>query len=401
MNVKTLTGKPIDIKCRETWRWPTATLRIPHDTICGFAPVRKPCFGDVALCQVTSIGSTSFIENKDGCNMSIFANTLILGVFAPRYAADEFEGEIPSTLKAGDEICLLNRGGTIGNVKSKNSQFGEPTKVVVLSFLKDKDGEILNTLNYGKVSNRTINLNPEVDRNLIVVVGTSMNAGKSSTAKAVVYGLAANGHSVVAGKTTGQAARRDSLLMKSAGASEVTDFVDYGYPSTYMLPQHQLNDLFWDMYGDLHQAAGPGGYIVLEFADGIYQRETAMLLSNMEIKRRISHVVFSCCDSLSAVAGVKTLRRAFGLETTAISGPAANSGLGLSEVGQFLPRLPAFNNMVMDSEVIASLFTEKRPSGNAMIKRASLSALVEKRFGQIGKSGKIVTAPKSPAHLSS
>lgn len=358
-NYNPLCNKPIDEKRRATWRWPSSTICVKRNDVVAFAPVETPSFGDLVLTRVTTVGANSFIENSSGCNMSIFPGTVLLGTFGPRYALDEFEGRVPETLVAGQEIDLLNRGGTVGEVISRNSTHGEPTKLEVLAFLKDREGRIANTRNFARKGITTPYLKAENNRTLILVVGTSMNSGKSSTAKAICYALAASGESVVAAKATGQAARRDALLMKAAGASEILDFSDFGYPSTYLLAREEVTSLFWQIYNELHMKAGPGGYIVVELADGIYQRETAMLLSDPHIRAQTGHVVFSCCDSLSAVAGVETLRSRFGIEASAISGPAANSELGLKEVAQFLGDFPAFNNMVMDHPRISALMTAR------------------------------------------
>ena len=354
-----LHGKEIDSARRATWRWPSVTVSVPEKSLVEFCGVRKPRYGDLALCQVETVGANTFIENSVGCNMSIFPGTVLLGAFAPRYAMDEFEGAIPESIYSGQRVALLNRGGTIGEVVSMNSHYKDPTMLKVLSFLKDSEGRVANLKNFGKPGSTIPTTSRKTGRKLIVVVGTAMNSGKSSTAKAITYALTASGEQVVAAKATGQGCRRDVLLMKAAGASHTVDFMDFGYPSTYLLPKEEVSDLFWKIYNDLHEKAGPDGYMVIEFADGIYQRETSMLLSDPLIKKQISSLVFSCCDSLSAVAGVEALRTRFGLETTAISGPCANSDLGLREVTQFLGDFPAFNNMVMDVPHIVQILGDR------------------------------------------
>jgi hypothetical protein len=379
-NLETIVDTAIDAKLRSTWRWPSTTIAVPRRSLVEFSPIQNPSFGDLALCQVVSVGANTFIENSVGCNMSIFPGTVFVGCFAPRYALDEFEGSVPSVIDEDSEIALLNRGGTIGEVLSRNSNHKAPTIIKVLSFFKDRHGRVANLKNFGKRSSSNPFTEPS-DRTLIVVVGTSMNSGKSSTAKAITYALTASGHNVVAAKATGQGARRDVLLMKAAGATHICDFTDFGYPSTYLLEQDEMKRLFWKIYNDLYARAGAGGFMVIELADGILQRETAMLLRDPLVRQRIGHLVFSCCDSLSAVAGVEALRKQFGLETTAISGPAANSELGLKEVSQFLGAFPAFNNMIMDSKLISSFLSKPRPGGSAAMSVKSpqtIEKLVEK-----------------------
>ena len=351
-----LPGAKLDKNRIETWRWPSATAAIPHDDLDEFAEVQNPNFGDLALCRVKSLGANTFVENRFGCNMQIFEGTIILGVFANRYATEEYEGIVPKSISRGESIALLNRGGTIGKVISKNSSHSDPTQLEVLAYVRNKSGQIANTTLYGKEASGEPIYSPKSDRKLVLIVGSSMDAGKSHAGKAVVYSLSVNGKKVVAGKATGVAARRDPLLMKAAGAIYVTDFIDFGLPSSYLLDENKTLELFWKVYNTLYEQAGPGGYIVIELADGILQRETSMILSNEEVKKRVDNLVFACGDPLSAVAGIEVIKSKYGLETTAISGRAANSILGLREVSHVLGSIPTFNAMQMDVNKIASLF---------------------------------------------
>ena len=265
-------NKKITPKRMRSWRWPTCVSAIPKNHIQGFADIQNPSLGDVALAQVISIGSHINIEQTLGGPLSIFPGTVLVGSFANRYAPDVFEGVIPDELDDSLEIDLLNAGGVFGKVISRNSAKGVPTKLKLLGFLKNKDGKIINTLDYSFKTKK--NVAEKKKKKVIVVTGTSMNSGKSNTAKAIVYALTSSGHSVVAGKVTGSAAKKDIWLMKTAGATDVCDFTDFGYPSTYLLSQDQTFELFWNIFSFLTEKCEKDGYIVLEIADGILQRET-------------------------------------------------------------------------------------------------------------------------------
>jgi hypothetical protein len=354
-NSKSLIGQPINIQRMNTWRWPSSTLCVPSEDLKKFAPIQKPKIGDLALTEVVTLGANTFIENTYGCNMSIFPGTVILGVFAPRYAPDEYEARVPETLNTDEEIALLNRGGTIGEVLSSSSYHTGPTMLNVLAFIENQKGLIANTRDYAKPYSDTPYIEQNKDRSLIIVVGSSMNAGKSNVAKSVVYSLAACGKRVAAGKATGQAARRDILLMEAAGAIEIMDFIDLGLPSTYLLPQEEVLSVFWKIFNHLFEKAGPGGYIVIELADGILQRETAMILSDSLVQNQVDKLVYACSDPLSAAAGVEILKSRYNLTPTAISGRAANSELGLREVQDILGNIPTFDSMNMEVPLICSL----------------------------------------------
>lgn len=355
-----LAGVRIEARRMNTWRWPTATTCVPREELVQFVPCSsKPQFGDLALTEVVSLGANNFIENRYGCNMQIFPGTIILGVFSPRYAPDEYEGHVPEHFTEGQEVALLNRGGTIGNVVCRSTAHGVPTMVRPIAFIQDSNGRVANTRNYGKSVSSAPYIGKQNNRTLIIIAGSSMNSGKSNTAKAVTYALAACGQQVVAGKVTGQAAKRDVLLMKAAGAAEVIDFTDFGYPSTYLLSREEVTGLFWQIYNYLHEQAGPGGYIVIEIADGILQRETAFLLADPLIKAQTNRFVFACAEGLTAVAGVEMLKNQFGIEVTAISGRAASNPLTLREVADILGNIPTFDPMVMEVPQIAELMLRK------------------------------------------
>jgi len=70
----------------------------------------------------------------------------------------------------------------------------------------------------------------------VLIIGTSMDAGKTLSAKRVVRELKARGLKVAAAKLTGIARYRDVLSMGDAGADAIFDFVDAGLSSTVVEP---------------------------------------------------------------------------------------------------------------------------------------------------------------------
>lgn len=71
---------------------------------------------------------------------------------------------------------------------------------------------------------------------VVLIIGTSMDAGKTVAAKAIVRRLKARGLKVAATKLTGAGRFRDILAMRDAGADAIFDFVDAGLPSTVVDP---------------------------------------------------------------------------------------------------------------------------------------------------------------------
>ena len=66
----------------------------------------------------------------------------------------------------------------------------------------------------------------------ILIIGTSMSAGKTTSGKAIVRVLKQHDLKVVGAKLTGAGRYRDILALQDAGADAILDFVDAGLPSS-------------------------------------------------------------------------------------------------------------------------------------------------------------------------
>lgn len=68
---------------------------------------------------------------------------------------------------------------------------------------------------------------------VVLLIGTSMSAGKTTAARAVVRTLKTTGRRVLGAKLAGAGRYADILAMRDSGADVVLDFVDGGLPSTH------------------------------------------------------------------------------------------------------------------------------------------------------------------------
>jgi hypothetical protein len=107
-----------------------------------------------------------------------------------------------------------------------------------------------------------------------------MDAGKTATARRIIYSLRAMGRPVVAGKATGVASLFDIASMFDAGATQVRDFADLGEPATIGLTRESVLSLFHRLFNHLRGLVGADGFVVVELADGIWYRETRFLLAD-------------------------------------------------------------------------------------------------------------------------
>jgi hypothetical protein len=111
---------------------------------------------------------------------------------------------------------------------------------------------------------------------------------------------------------------------------------------------------------------------VVELADGINQRETAMLLSSPEVASRIHRFIFCASDAFGAVGGLRVLNDTFGLVPDALSGVCSGSPLHIREIAEFTD-IPVFDNLAPDLQELAEILIppSERLSQRRRLKRAA------------------------------
>ena len=329
---------------------PSAALTVNRKLIKRYSfDDKKPEAGDLAYGKVVRIGHHTELENKWGRIHRINDGTKAVFVFGNRYAPDAYEGLVPESMET--ELDVLARSGIVGVVKNKNSLMKDPTRIKVLGYVCDADGKVINTKNYCMISPKT-----EQKKNsrakMILMVGTAMNSGKSASAAACCWALSTMGYDVRASKVTGTACLKDILYMQDAGASIISDFSYFGFPSTYLLDDKDVFRIFNHL--DLKYANNSKNYWVVELADGVLQRETSMLLQSNDVKSRIHRLVFAAHDAFSVVGGLDVLKKKFNLIPDAISGICSNSPLAVKEFREFTD-VPVFNNLMWDLKVLSEI----------------------------------------------
>jgi hypothetical protein len=274
----------------------------------------------------------------------MFEGDEIAVVFGNRYAPDQFEAIVPDRM----EPCrLVAAGGVAARLLNSHGRMKRATRITPLGLLADAEGNPLNLSSFRLAQPATINPEPLV----VVVAGTSMNAGKTTACASLVKGLVRHGLQVAAAKITGTGAGSDYRSLVDAGADPVYDFLDAGYVSTYRIDRHDLVDIVMILGG--HLAASNPDVIVLEVADGLLQRETARLFVTPEFTSWVDGVVFAANDALGAQAGVAWLA-ARQLPVIAITGVLTSSPLAMREA-EAATGLPVFNTMALSRSAVATL----------------------------------------------
>jgi hypothetical protein len=290
---------------------------------------QTPKVGDVAIFEVISIGKHNTIQGSDVRNCNIYPGDYIMGAFGTRYATEQFEGYVPT--QPMNEYHILGAGGTVGIIHSMHSKFSSvgPTRLRIVGYAVDRKGAILNTkwMHHEQMLPFK-GVMPSLTR-VILSIGSSMDSGKTTTAAHLVRGLKKAGMKVGFIKLTGTVFTKDCDLNYDNGADIVADFGDMGFPSTYMCSEQELLNLYETLLNN--SKANELDYVIMEIADGIYQRETEMLLSNGRFMSGIDSVVFSASDSLAAVQGVRALQEMH-IIPTALCGLFTASPLLVREV---------------------------------------------------------------------
>jgi hypothetical protein len=278
------------------------TYTIETDRVHTYLPVT----GDVGIFEVLSIGKHTQIQSDNKCNRYIYTGDYIMAAFGTRYATEQFEGYAPGQIE--DEYHILGAGGTIGIIKSMHSKFEKvgPTRVKLVGYAVDKGGRIINTKSAHASEMKPFSGVMQSLTRIVLSVGASMDSGKTTTAAHLVRGLKKSGMKVGFIKLTGTIYTKDRDLAYDNGADVVSDFGEMGFPSTYMCEQQELLDLHESLLSKIN--AHELEYVVIEIADGIYQRETEMLLKNSRFMTGVDAVVFSAGDSLAAIQGVRALQ---------------------------------------------------------------------------------------------
>lgn len=310
---------------------------------------KKPAAGDLVYGTISHIGEHASLENKEGRLHKLGHGSRAVFVFGNRYAPNYYEGVVPENMTT--EADLLARSGMVGTVRSRSTMVKDPTRVRLKGFVIDEKGEIINTTRFSLIKPKKKKKSARRAK-MILVVGTSMNCGKSTAATACCWALAAMGYCVRASKVTGTASLKDILHMEDSGASPVSDFTHMGHPSTYLLERDELLKVFNDL--DLKYANNPSNYWVVELADGLLQRETAMLLEAEDVRKRIHKLIFCANDALGAIGGLDLLTGKMGLEPDAVSGVCSSSPLMLSEISRVVD-VPVFNSMERKLDVLSSI----------------------------------------------
>ena len=311
-------------------------LRISPDIACEEGVV-------LAVEILTDKANYNTLELNSGRMAKVARGDVVVGALGHRKALFGYSGHLPTELKPGDVIQMLNIGGVLGVCTSVNPEKGKPFDCRVLGvvlqfpFLGERIGVP------AKVGLKKLDMAAALDTAGVPVValaGTCMEAGKTAAACAIIARMRHRGLSIDAFKATGVSLRRDILAMEDSGARRSMIFTDLGIVTTTAASGPALTRVMLN-----EMASGKPDVIVFELGDGLLGAYGVEAILNDEaIRDSLTAVVLSANDPVAAWGGVKLMRERFGIEPCVVTGPATDNAVGVDIIRDQMG-VAAFNAM--------------------------------------------------------
>jgi hypothetical protein len=286
----------------------------------------SPKSGDVVVVKALSESVTyGNLELPSGRLAKINRNDILLGVLGKRRALKGFFGDVPTTIKSGDKLHLLNMGGVIGVCSGHHSSLSDAIEVEVLGIVEGQESRVRSpkVLNIADNALQPANvLKPSAP--IVIIAGTCMNSGKTVAATEIVKQASHAGLRVAGAKMSGVACLRDTLNMQDCGAFATASFLDCGLPSTVGVDD--LAPIAKAILNKLNESKPD--LIVVELGDGIVGGYSVdSILFDEEIKEATASFIFCASDYVGVIGGIEVLKR-FGITINVIAGSVTDSQAG-------------------------------------------------------------------------
>ncbi|EAR00088.1 hypothetical protein [Maribacter sp. HTCC2170] len=284
--------------------------------------------GDYVVCKIVNAGSETLkLELPNGRMRGIIGGETIVGALGDRFATLEATGtwrNVEDDLK----MTVLTGAGLLGKMTSKSVFIPQMMQVIYLGHAF-RGAKKLTMESFVKPI-----LTLPYKTPVVLFVGTSMSAGKTTSARIVTNLFKQAGHKVVGAKLSGAGRYKDILAIKDVGADAIYDFVDVGLPSS-ICPQEKfqkkLNQLLSRI--ELHKA----DIAIVEIGASPlepYNGDVAI----ERLREHIKCIVLSASDPY-AVYG---LMKAFDIVPNIVTGVASNT-LGGKRLVEQLCKVKSLN----------------------------------------------------------
>ncbi len=285
--------------------------------------------GDYVVCRITDPGGhTLLIELPNGRMRGVIGGETIMGALGVRYATLEATG---SWEAVGDDLKMhvLTGAGLFGKLTSKSVYLPPMMELTYVGHVfRERRKMRMEDFAPQEASTKAF------ETPVVLFYGTSMSAGKTTSARIVTHLFKTAGYSVLGAKLAGAGRYKDILAVKDVGADAIFDFVDVGLPSSicpeevYRKKLRQLFHLMAQTRADV--AVVEVGASPLEPYNG-----------SVAIEMLKPHLKFSVLSASDPYA-VRGLMEAYGMKPDLVTGVASNTLAGIDLVDR-LCGVPALN----------------------------------------------------------
>ena len=287
------------------------------------------------------------VELRNGRVARLFAGDHLIGVLGRRSATLQVVGSWEAVEPVSNDqpvyLDLLSIAGVMGKCTSRSPFAGTLAPLHYLGHALRGGRPVAMSDFATHASDASLNTP------VILIVGTSMDAGKTLAAARLIRILTKRGLKVAASKLTGVGRYRDVLAMRDAGAQWILDFVDAGLPST-VVPADEFEQAVTPL---LARIGALGADVVVMEAGASplepYNGDTAVRL----LGDRLQAVVLCASDPYAALG----VMQAFDLQPSFIAGRAtvttAGAALTASLTGRPVVNLLAPEDFATAERILA------------------------------------------------
>ena len=293
--------------------------------------------GDFVVGEITSSAGRSLqVELASGRMVQALRGDRVIGAFGNRAATLEAAGSWRDI--EGDSMHAMTSAGLFGQITSLSTMIPPLTELDYIGHVVRKGQKV-------RMPDFRITAEGSYDVPSILLVGTSMSSGKTTTGRLVVHELERMGLSAIGAKLTGAGRYRDILSFRDAGAAAVFDFVDAGLPST-VVAEEEFREVVRPLLHHINNL-GPDVAVIEAGASPLEPYNGTAAID--EIGDENIRCTILCASDPYAVVGVQ---QAFGLRPDLVTGPATSTSSAIDLVSK-LTGVEALN--VMDPGCVTPL----------------------------------------------
>jgi hypothetical protein len=301
--------------------------------------------GDYVVSKILDPGGNTLnLELRTGRMRGVIGGETLVGALGERYATLEATGTWRK-VKADLKMNVLTGGGLMGKLTSKSVFLPNMMEV-------DYSGHVFRNGKKVTMDDFVETVEPlPFNTPVILFVGTSMSAGKTTSARIVTNLFKVAGYNVVGAKLTGAGRYKDILAIKDVGANAVMDFVDVGLPSS-ICPAHIYKAKLDQLLSRIqHQNADVA---IVEIGASPLEPYNGDLAINA-LREHVKSTILSASDPY-AVFG---LMKAFEINPDIVTGIASNTLAGVNMVNK-LCNVKALNLIdASTTQELMKVLTEK------------------------------------------